>query len=89
MFTALNEGKIIGCMLALVYKSTIYDFYAGSYAEYYSKYPNDLIPWEVFLWGKCEGYTCFDFGGAGKPNVPYGVREYKKKFGGDLVEHGR
>ena len=27
--------------------------------------------------------------GAGKPNVPYGVRDFKAEFGGQLVEHGR
>ena len=76
-------------MLALVYKNTIYDYYAGSLIEHYNKYPNDLIPWEVFKWGKNNGFTKFDFGGAGKPNIPYGVREYKKKFGGYFVNYGR
>ena len=31
----------------------------------------------------------FDFMGAGKPDEDYGVREFKSKFGGELVEHGR
>ena len=89
IFIALNQGKTIGTMYALCYKDTIYDWYAGSYQEYYNKYPNDLIPWKVFLWGKENGYKKFDFGGAGKPGVPYGVRDYKKKFGGEFVNYGR
>ena len=89
IFCAENQGKIIGCMLALVYQKTIYDYYAGAYKEYYKKYPNDLIPWEVFIYGKKNNFTFFDFGGAGKPNIPYGVREYKKKFGGELINFGR
>ncbi len=89
IYSAKFESKIIGCMLALVYKNTIYDFYAGANEEYYNKYPNDLIPWEVFLWGKKNDFTQFDFGGAGKPNIPYGVRDYKKKFGGVFVNYGR
>ncbi len=89
IFTAKYNGEIIGCMLALGYKNVLYDFYAGAYSEYYKKYPNDLIPWEVFRWAKQNGYTVFDFGGAGKPGVPYGVRDYKKKFGGAMVELGR
>ena len=60
-----------------------------NYPEYYNKYPNDLIPWEVFLWGKEHGFELFDFGGAGKPNKPYSVRDYKLKFGGELVNYGR
>ena len=86
---AYYEDVIIGCMLALAFKDKIYDFYAGSMKKYYNKYPNDLIPWEVFKWGKENGYKVFDFGGAGKPDVPYGVRDYKKKFGGEFVNYGR
>ena len=89
LFCAEYEDKTIGCMLALVYKNTIYDFYAGANSKYYNKYPNDLIPWEIFLWGKENGYSLFDFGGAGKPNISYGVRDYKKKFGGSFVNFGR
>jgi lipid II:glycine glycyltransferase (peptidoglycan interpeptide bridge formation enzyme) len=89
IFCAYYEGEIIGCMLALSFKDKIYDFYAGSMVKYYKKYPNDLIPWEVFKWGKENGYKVFDFGGAGKPGVPYGVRDYKKKFGGKFVNFGR
>ncbi len=89
MFTAKYEGKIIGCMLALGYKGILYDLYAGAMMEYYNKYPNDLIPWEVFLWAKSNGYQLFDFGGAGKPGIPYKVRDYKKQFGGELVNFGR
>jgi len=89
VFIALNKGKIIGTMYTLCYNDIIYDWYAGSYQEYYQKCPNDLIPWKVFLWGKENGYKKFDFGGAGKPGVPYGVRDYKKKFGGTFVNYGR
>jgi len=89
IFCACYESEIIGCMLALSFKDTIYDFYAGSMMKFYNKYPNDLIPWEVFKWGKENNYKVFDFGGAGKPDVPYGVRDYKKKFGGEFVNYGR
>lgn len=89
LYCAEYDNKIIGCMLGLIYKGTIYDFYAGAYQEFYSKHPNDLIPWSVFLWGKNNGFEKFDFGGAGKPDKPYGVRDYKLKFGGELVNWGR
>ena len=67
----------------------MYDWYAGSYQAYYKKYPNDLIPWKAFLGGQKNGFKKFDFGGAGKPGIPYGVRDYKKKFGGEFVNYGR
>jgi serine/alanine adding enzyme len=89
IFLAMSEGKIIGTMYVLCFKDVMYDWYAGSFKAYYNKYPNDLIPWEAFLWGKMNGYKYFDFGGAGKPDIPYGVRDYKLKFGGELVNYGR
>jgi serine/alanine adding enzyme len=89
IFTAYYRGKLIGCMLTLAYKNVLYDLFAGSYREYYSKYPNDLITWEAIKWAKYNGFGTFDFGGAGRPGVPYGVRDYKMKFGGSLTEFGR
>lgn len=88
-FVALWNNNIIGCRIILGFKNILYDFYAGSYVSYLSKHPNDILPWEIFKWGKANGYTIFDFGGAGKPGVPYGVRDYKNKFGGKMVEYGR
>jgi lipid II:glycine glycyltransferase (peptidoglycan interpeptide bridge formation enzyme) len=88
-FGAINQDKIIGAMVMLCYNDRIYDWYAGSYRNYYNKYPNDLLPWEAFLWGKKKGYKVFDFGGAGKPGKYYGVRDYKKQFGGEPVNFGR
>lgn len=89
IYGAYNQNKLIGVMYLLTYRERVYDWYAGSYKDYYSKYPNDLIPWKIFLDSKKNEYTLFDFGGAGKPNVPYPVRDYKKKFGGDFVNFGR
>lgn len=89
LFTAVWNEKIIGCMLCFAWGDTLYDYYAGSYSRYYNKYPNDLLPWDVFRWAKANGFSRFDFGGAGKPGVLYGVRDYKKKFGGTLVNYGR
>ena len=71
------------------FKDKIFDWYAGSKAEHYDKYPNDILPWEVLKYGHHAGYRIFDFGGAGKPGVQYGVRDYKLKFGGKVVNYGR
>lgn len=89
IYGAFFTDKLIGTMFTLQYKNTVFDFFAGSISQYYDKHPNDILPWEVFKLCKNEGKTVFDFGGAGKPNVPYGVRDYKKQFGGKLVNYGR
>jgi serine/alanine adding enzyme len=89
LFGAIFNNQVIGTMIQLCYKNRIYDWYAGSYRKYSGKCPNDILPWKVFLLAKKEGYSIFDFGGAGKPNVSYGVRKYKKQFGGEFVNFGR
>lgn len=89
IFGALKDKKIIGFRLGLLYKDLIYDWYAGSFSSYYNEHPNDFLPFKTMAWGQKNGYRVFDFGGAGKPNQPYGVRDHKMKFGGELLEFGR
>ena len=89
MFVAVFNEEIIGCRMVLCYGDVVYDWYAGSSDKHLDKYPNDFLPWKVMEWGSQNGYKYFDFGGAGKPDKPYGVRDHKLKFGGDLVEFGR
>ena len=84
----LKENKLIGHRLILLHKEKMYDWYAGSLSEYQEYYPNDLAVWEALKWGCSNGYKCFDFGGAGHPDKPYGVRDFKKTFGGELVNFG-
>jgi len=88
-FGAFCDRKLIGAIVVLCFNGIVYDWYAGSDRRFYHKYPNDLLPWHVFLWAKESGYRRFDFGGAGKPGKPYGVRDYKKKFGGRFENFGR
>lgn len=83
------EGKLIATRLELCLKDTIYDWWAGADDNYKNYYPNDVLPYQILIWGHQNGYKQFDFGGAGKPGVPYGVRDHKMKFGGELVEYGR
>lgn len=88
-FGAYFEDKLIGTMYTLCFKNRIYDFFAGSNSQYLHLFPNSFLPWKIFLWGKENGLTIFDWGGAGKPEVYYGVRDYKEKFGGEYVNFGR
>jgi len=89
LFLAKYRSEIIGFRLVLCYKETIYDWYAAASLNHLDKYPNDVLPWEIFKWGNEAGYNVFDFGGAGNPSEAYGVRDYKLKFGGEVVNFGR
>ena len=89
-FKAEKGDQMIGTRFVLLFRNTIYDWYAGSKKEFYKYYPNDFLPYKVLEWGmNDQNYDIFYFGGAGKPNVPYGVRDHKLKFGNNLVELGR
>ena len=88
-FGAFYQGKMIAGQVRLCYKELVYAWYAGSDSAYFDKRPNDFLTWQVMLWSKANSYKVFDFGGAGNPTVDYGVRNYKMKFGGELVHFGR
>ena len=89
VFAAKYNSEIIGVRLELCYNKIIYDWYAGANLKFKSKYPNDFLPYKILEWGINNDFSKFDFGGAGKPNIKYGVRYHKIKFGGNLVEYGR
>lgn len=84
----LNETPI-ACRVYLLYNQVMYDWYAGSDENYFSYHPNDLLPWKAMKWGKEHGFEKYDFGGAGQPGKAYGVRDYKQRFGGELLHTGR
>ena len=85
------EGKIIGGILAPVFNnSTIYEWYVcGLDKEYKHCYPSVLATWAAIEYALENNIKTFDFMGVGVPDQPYGVREFKAKFGGQLVNYGR
>ena len=90
LFVVRNkEGEFLGCRFAIRYKDSLSGWYAGSYSQYYSLFSNDLLIWETLKWGLKHEFKSFDYGGAGEPNKPYGVRAFKQQMGGELVNYGR
>jgi lipid II:glycine glycyltransferase (peptidoglycan interpeptide bridge formation enzyme) len=89
LFELKYNNVIIGVRFVLKFKNDLYGWYAGSLSKYYSYFPNDLLIWETLKWGAENGYKLFDYGGAGNPNVDYGVRKFKLQSGGEIVNYGR
>jgi serine/alanine adding enzyme len=89
IFFAYHENTAIGAVLLLVYKQKIYEWYRGSLRDYSKLHPNDLLVWHAMEWGSLNNHLLFDFMGAGKPDEQYGVREFKRQFGGAMVNYGR
>ncbi len=86
---ALINGAPAACSLELLYKDTVYGWYGGMDRQYGSYYANEIMHWHILKWSAEHGYCLYDFGGAGKPDEEYGVRDFKAKFGGKLVAFGR
>ena len=89
LFIAKINDDIIAGRFVLCYKTALFDWYAGAKSDSFSYHPNEFLVWCVLKWGAENGYHVFDFGGAGNPSEEYGVREFKKQFGGQLVNFGR
>ena len=84
-----EQSTLIGAVLLLKYKRRVYSLYGASKTAYYKLRPNDFLFWNVLLWAKHNGFDTFDWLGAGNPHKPYGVRDWKKQFGGIMVNYGR
>jgi len=85
------HGKIVGgIMLPFFQQKMVYEWYvAGLDKQYKEAYPSVLATWAGIEFAIKQGFSSFDFMGAGTPSHTYGVREFKSKFGGRLLNYGR
>lgn len=89
LYLAQYEGRTIGAVFDLHYKGRIFGWYGGADRSLHGLATNELLIWHIIRRGREQGMTIFDFGGAGKPGESYGPRDFKAKFGGELVNYGR
>ena len=85
------EDKIIGGILAPLFANKcIYEWYVcGLDKEYKEQYPSVLATWAAIEYAAQNNIANFDFMGVGRPGIPYGVRDFKARFGGEEVNYGR
>jgi serine/alanine adding enzyme len=91
VFVVKHNNNIIGGSFCVTdnMKSINTLYYAGL-RDYHKKiFPTHLAIIGVIQYGIDNCIGLVDFMGAGKPDIPYGVRDFKLQFGGELVEHGR
>ena len=76
-----RDGKVIGGMLCPILEGEVlYEWYVVGPA---------IVTWAAMEYAATHDLPCLDLMGAGEPDVPYGVRDFKLQFGGDLHEFGR
>lgn len=85
------KGKIIGGTVCVeqVNKCVYEWFVCGEDGVYPHVYPSSYATYAGIKYAAEHGCARFDMMGAGKPDEAYGVRDFKARFGGVEVEHGR
>lgn len=75
-----NPNEITGGIFCVQDEKTLYEWYiCGSV----------LVTYGALEYAADKGLKRFDLMGAGEPGKPYGVRDFKMQFGGELKELGR
>lgn len=90
LLTELN-GKIIGGTVCVAQEGKcLYEWFAcGEDGVYPHVFPSCYATYAGIKYAAEHMIPRFDMMGAGKPDETYGVRDFKAKFGGKEVEHGR
>ena len=91
ILTVNHQGHVIGGMAYIKLSERVgYEWYVcGMDDKFKTLYPSELATYAGLQYAAKTSCPRFDFMGAGKPGVSYGVRDFKALFGGELVEHGR
>ncbi len=91
LFVVLYKNKIIGGAACPTFNhKVIYDwFHCGQTNIARGVFAGVLAAWAPIQYALANGYEYMDFMGAGRPDQPYGVRDFKSRYGGELVAFGR
>ena len=87
-FAAYLDEVPIAIDLLLTFKDRVIVWYGGL-RRLQGASPCSYLRWFELQWAHEHGFAIYDTGGAGWPDIPYGVRKFKCKFGGQLVQYGR
>lgn len=86
-----HESTVIGGIVCLIEpgRSLIEWYVCGLDHLWRNHFPSVMATWAGIRYACDQGLPCFNFLGLGKPGVPYGVREFKLRFGGNTEDYGR
>lgn len=91
LFVVKKDSRVLGGIAcpSLPGKALYEWFICGDTKNFNHLYPSVVATHKGIEFAAEHGFAYFDFMGAGKPNVEYGVRDFKERFGGKLHEWGR
>jgi lipid II:glycine glycyltransferase (peptidoglycan interpeptide bridge formation enzyme) len=91
LFKAIYQGKTLTTWMVFILNGVLYYPYGASSNENREVMANNLMMWEVILYGKKQGCSLFDMWGSLGPNPDvrdpwYGFHKFKQGYGAELVE---
>ena len=90
LLVEFQEQIIGGTVCVELAGRTLYEwFVCGKDGKYKNIFPSEVATFAGLQYATEHSCTRFDMMGAGTPEEAYGVRDFKARFGGELVEHGR
>jgi hypothetical protein len=82
VFVAEHEGRVVGSVVALLYKDTARFWLGTPKSDMKGVYPNNLAQWEAMKWAAANGYrTCENMDTGDDPTRA----PFKAKFNADLA----
>ncbi len=86
-----KEDEILGGTVCVeLAGKCLYEWFAcGKDGLYKTIFPSCMATYSGMRYAAEHNMPRFDMMGAGKPEEAYGVRDFKAKFGGEMVEQGR
>jgi predicted N-acyltransferase len=91
ILVVLANGRVTGGIVCLIeHGKCLTEWYiCGLDHESKEIYPSVMATWGGIQYACQLGLPAFNFLGLGKPGVPYGVRDFKLRFGGNVENYGR
>ena len=81
---SISQGDDIHSMRAMLkWNNTVYDWIAGTDAQFKNSNATHYLLWELFKKYSADNYSYFDFMGANTKNIT----DFKRSFGGSLTEY--
>jgi len=87
----VRDGQVIGGILSPVTNNlNIYEWYVVGLDKVFPQHHSSILAtWSAMEYAAHHQLHHFDLMGLGKPDEPYGVRDFKLRFGGEVVNFGR
>ncbi len=84
------QGVIVGGVMLLFDSHSVYEFYICGLDKLYNEaQPSVMAMWAMVNYADQHQISHIDLMGAGQPEISNSVRDFKLKFGGQLMELGR